>query len=179
MNILLVLNFQWEGVELLQVVLNIATAHAHVLIHVFSLEYILHQVSLACRLKLIFHSVKEEYHHQGELQVKEWESVMNVLTVYSVGADNCCTSENKCGEWDGDCDSNSVCQTGLICGYNNCPRKYGDNWDLTDNCCFKPDLDTKATCEGIRGGKFRNIKRNTERITFKFLILKYVAFCFW
>ena len=79
------------------------------------------------------------------------------------GADNCCTSENKCGEWDGNCDSNSVCQTGLICGYNNCPRKYGDSWDLTDNCCFKPDLDTKATCEGIRGGKFRNIKRNTER----------------
>ena len=65
---------------------------------------------------------------------------------------------NKCGEWDGNCDSNSVCQTGLICGYNNCPRKYGDSWDLTDNCCFKPDLDTKATCDGIRGGKFINIK---------------------
>ena len=79
------------------------------------------------------------------------------------GREDCCTSENKCGEWDGNCDSNSVCQTGLICGYNNCPRKYGDSWDLTDNCCFKPDLDTKATCNGIRGGKFRNIKRNTEK----------------
>ena len=66
------------------------------------------------------------------------------------GREDCCTSENKCGEWEGDCDSNSDCQEGLICGDNNCPRKYGDNWDFDDDCCFKPDLEKKATCDGIR-----------------------------
>ena len=64
------------------------------------------------------------------------------------GVDGCCTSENKCGEWDGNCASDSDCEDGLICGYRNCPRKYGDGWNIGDNCCFKPDLEAKATCEG-------------------------------
>ena len=64
------------------------------------------------------------------------------------GRDECCTSENKCGEWDGNCNSDSDCKDDLICGENNCPTKWGYDWDFEDNCCFKPDKEIKATCEG-------------------------------
>ena len=65
------------------------------------------------------------------------------------GKDACCTSQGKCKEWDGACGKDSDCVEGLICGNANCPRKYGYDWNLGDNCCFKPDLKIKTTCKSI------------------------------
>ena len=53
----------------------------------------------------------------------------STLTVpYRVGCDgspgqgnNCCTSQNQCGEIEGDCDSDSDCFENLKCGTDNCP----------------------------------------------------------
>ena len=39
---------------------------------------------------------------------------------------------------DGDCDSDSDCKEGLVCGDNNCKTKYGGKWDYTDDCCYNP-----------------------------------------
>merc|ERR1712227_1107919 len=50
------------------------------------------------------------------------------------GGDTCCTSSNKCGEGEGDCDADADCQSGLICGKDNC---VGKNFDATDDCCMK------------------------------------------
>ena len=62
------------------------------------------------------------------------------------GASGCCSSTNKCREWEGDCNSDSDCLDGLRCGTDNCPRKYGHEWDLRDDCCFKIKLVTETTC---------------------------------
>ena len=66
------------------------------------------------------------------------------------GVNDCCTSANKCREMDGDCDSDSDCEAGLVCGINNCPKKYGDEWNDSDDCCSKLNLKTEATCQSIR-----------------------------
>ena len=68
------------------------------------------------------------------------------------GGDDCCSSENKCKEWEGDCDSDSDCNDGLICGYRNCPKKYGYDWDFEDDCCFKPTLEITTTCPARESG---------------------------
>ena len=65
------------------------------------------------------------------------------------GGDKCCTKENKCNEWEGSCDNDDGCLNGLICGKKNCPRKYGYDWDVNDNCCFEPDLETTTTCKSM------------------------------
>ena len=55
------------------------------------------------------------------------------------GGDSCCTNDNKCGEAEGDCDSDSDCLDGLKCGYDNCqPAWTGMEWDETDDCCYDP-----------------------------------------
>jgi len=48
----------------------------------------------------------------------------------------------------------SDCVEGLICGTDNCPRKYGYDWGKGDDCCFKPEFydDTNSTtCESTDG----------------------------
>ena len=47
--------------------------------------------------------------------------------------DGCCTSEQRCGEGEGDCSDDSDCMPGLVCGSNNCPKDmgFGDRAD----CC--------------------------------------------
>eukprot|EP00941_MAST-03F_sp_MAST-3F-sp1_P006519 g6519.t1 len=48
------------------------------------------------------------------------------------GNNSCCTTSNLCAEAEGDCDSDSECAAGLLCGSNNC------SWDETDpddDCC--------------------------------------------
>ena len=65
-----------------------------------------------------------------------------LYTIYStctecLGGDECCSSTNKCDQWDGDCDNDGECKDGLACGEDNCPRKYGHQWDPQDDCCFK------------------------------------------
>ena len=51
------------------------------------------------------------------------------------GGDSCCTSSNKCGLKEGDCDSNRDCSHAYVCGGNNCS---GGSFDSTDDCCYKP-----------------------------------------
>lgn len=46
-----------------------------------------------------------------------------------MGNDGCCTSDNKCGDREGDCDFDSDCISG-VCGSNNCP------WGDSDDCCI-------------------------------------------
>jgi len=73
---------------------------------------------------------------------------------HSNGHNSGCTSKNKCIEGDGDCDRDSDCVEGLICGSDNCPRKYGYDWQITDDCCFKPeyyDETNSTTCESTDG----------------------------
>ena len=47
--------------------------------------------------------------------------------------DGCCTEEQPCGKGDGDCDKDSECAAGLVCGSNNCP------WGDDDDCCMAPE----------------------------------------
>ena len=83
------------------------------------------------------------------------------------GGDSCCTSENKCKEWEGDCDDDDDCLDGLICGKENCPRKYGYDWDKTDDCCFNPDKQTTTT---TCNSKAINGKGETGNCVFPFYI---------
>ena len=45
----------------------------------------------------------------------------NCNTCPIVGDEDFCTTVFPCMEYEGDCDSNSECQSSLFCGYNNCP----------------------------------------------------------
>ena len=50
--------------------------------------------------------------------------------------DGACTLSNKCGEGQGDCDTDSECKDGLICVRNSCAGQAGENGDGSD-CCYK------------------------------------------
>ena len=43
------------------------------------------------------------------------------------GDHNYCSTQNKCAENEGDCDNDSHCNSGLKCGKDNCPARYGYN----------------------------------------------------
>ena len=45
-----------------------------------------------------------------------------------------CTIHNLCGDKEGDCDSDDMCQEGLLCGLNNCPASLGFDSDV--DCCY-------------------------------------------
>ena len=64
---------------------------------------------------------------------------MNCFTACN-GGDACCSKMNKCGEDEGDCDSDSHCKDGLKCGNSNCSQKSGYQWDATDDCCYSKKL---------------------------------------
>jgi len=49
-----------------------------------------------------------------------------------VGGDACCTDRGNCGIGEGDCDTDDDCQSGLVCGRDNC---VGEGFDSTDDCC--------------------------------------------
>jgi len=49
-----------------------------------------------------------------------------------IGRDDCC-SDGNCGVNEGDCDKDSDCAEGLICGTDNCPPS--DSFQGTDDCC--------------------------------------------
>ena len=49
------------------------------------------------------------------------------------GGDSCCSEEYPCGEGEGDCDSDSECRDGFLCGSDNC--KKGSTFDDGDDCC--------------------------------------------
>jgi hypothetical protein len=54
------------------------------------------------------------------------------------GGDSCCTTRNRCGEDEGDCDNDSDCKAGLKCGQDNCSQKSGFLWNPADDCCYRP-----------------------------------------
>ena len=49
---------------------------------------------------------------------------------------SCCSSANPCIVEDGDCDSDSECESGLTCGTNNCGPLFPYSFD----CCESPNL---------------------------------------
>ena len=56
------------------------------------------------------------------------------------GGDSCCTVENPCGEWEGDCDSDEECSDNLFCS-RTCGARVahlGGDWDIGDDCCLDP-----------------------------------------
>ena len=48
----------------------------------------------------------------------------------------CCSDQEKCGEGEGDCNSDSECHGSLICKYNGCPASQG--FDERASCCQQP-----------------------------------------
>merc|ERR1719454_2662125 len=51
-----------------------------------------------------------------------------------------CTSANKCSQGEGDCDSDSHCASGLICGTDNC-IEFNSNAVVSADCCrLKPGI---------------------------------------
>jgi len=71
--------------------------------------------------------------------------------------------DRRCGRGDGDCDKNSDCQPGLICGKNNCHKLLNLGWpynhygfirdtsgklDNTDDCCCVKGVDPGCTDAG-------------------------------
>ena len=52
---------------------------------------------------------------------------------------SCCSSSRPCSIGKGDCDRDSDCAGGLICGTNNCERNFGktgSNWSSAADCCI-------------------------------------------
>ena len=52
------------------------------------------------------------------------------------GEINCCTSKNPCNEGEGDCDRDSHCAEGLVCGKDNC-RNFTKEAKANSDCCVK------------------------------------------
>jgi len=50
------------------------------------------------------------------------------------GHGKCCTPRFPCGEGEGDCDKDTHCREGLICGDKNCPEGFPTGFD----CCEDP-----------------------------------------
>ena len=60
---------------------------------------------------------------------------------------SCCASSRQCSIGKGDCDRDSDCAGGLICGTNNCqPGVSGSNWHSLADCCMAP---IAPNCDGI------------------------------
>ena len=55
-----------------------------------------------------------------------------------------CTTQNHCGEDEGDCDSHNMCQDGLVCGLNNCPASLG--FDPEVDCCYNATVGDEDFC---------------------------------
>ena len=49
----------------------------------------------------------------------------------------CCTTQTPCALGDGDCDYDSECEAGLVCGINNCEQASG-NYPAEYDCCTTP-----------------------------------------
>ena len=66
-----------------------------------------------------------------------FDSDVNCCYQPTMGDENFCASGIPCREDEGDCDSNSECQSDLFCGYN-CPASLG--FDTEVNCCTNTQL---------------------------------------
>merc|ERR1711962_266925 len=61
---------------------------------------------------------------------------------------SCCSTSNRCGVGQGDCDRDSDCQDGLICGNDNC-RSFIPGVPPRADCCIKkpgPKVSTAIAC---------------------------------
>merc|ERR1712198_765865 len=63
------------------------------------------------------------------------------------GGDSCC--HGQCLEGEGDCDYDSDCQLGLLCGDSNCK---GNSFDGTDGCCFVQQFKCRGGDSCCRNG---------------------------
>ena len=55
-----------------------------------------------------------------------------------LGGEDFCTTENPCGQDEGDCDSDDECQDSLVCGSHNCPDSLDFISDL--DCCYDESM---------------------------------------
>ena len=62
---------------------------------------------------------------------------------YCLGETDFCTSRYPCREDQGDCDYDNECNSGLICGNNNCPSQL--EFDSTVDCCIPQSSTTSTT----------------------------------
>jgi len=67
---------------------------------------------------------------------------------------SCCTVNNPCWIGEGDCDKDSECMDGLVCGKDNCEA--GKGFDAKADCCHADvlqgyKLHNKAFCSHERG----------------------------
>jgi len=53
------------------------------------------------------------------------------------GGPSCCKTSNLCGEGEGDCDSDTHCKAGLLCGKDNCNADLG--FPSAYDCCYDPN----------------------------------------
>ena len=49
----------------------------------------------------------------------------------------CCSGQHRCGEGKGDCDHDSHCEEGLVCGNQNC-KDFDENFPYNYDCCWNP-----------------------------------------
>ena len=59
--------------------------------------------------------------------------------------DSCCSDQEKCGEYEGDCNSDSECYGSLVCEYNGCPFSKG--FSKHASCCKQPSGTYKLSKE--------------------------------
>ena len=68
-------------------------------------------------------------------------SVIEEIPMYCRGGEHCCYigHANRCGEGEGDCNTDNDCDGSLVCGQNNClkTRNAGGLYDDQDDCCEK------------------------------------------
>ena len=69
---------------------------------------------------------------------EDWDSTDSCCYKPCTGGESCCTPDNPCNEQEGNCKKDSDCMNGLKCGYHNCLNNGGFEWDINDNCCYKP-----------------------------------------
>ena len=70
---------------------------------------------------------------------------------------DCCSPYNLCREGEGDCDKDADCDSGLICGYDNC-LDFNSSWtNSTFDCCTQP----KGTTTEIPATTYTNTEGTT------------------
>ena len=79
---------------------------------------------------------------------------LKISDTLCTGGHSCCTPSNPCGDGEGDCDRDSDCENGYICGTDNCKPSTipGANFHPTDDCCVRPpSTSTHDVYDGLWG----------------------------
>ena len=66
------------------------------------------------------------------------------ISIKCKNEDDFCTTEKPCEQNEGDCDNHIECQSGLVCGTNNCPDFLGLNSDM--DCCYNSTIGDEHFC---------------------------------